>query len=137
MNKGVGIYMRLFLACAIFLFSGYASAAKVSPFSALLVCKATAAWMMDKNPQIMRPLSKDGKEGDEVVVAYSEGMKTTKIHCRIQGEKVDWMLDGVRWLNSPEDPKISYEIKNGKIFIYQKFTDGSNDDGHYLLSRFK
>jgi hypothetical protein len=129
--------MKIILICVGLLISLNASAAGKPTFSAIQVCKATAAWMMDKNPRIMRAVTQDGGEGDEVIVSYSEGMKTTKIWCRITGNKVEWMLDGVRWFNSPKDAAISYKIKNGMIFIYQKFPDGSNFDGKYPLSKVK
>lgn len=97
--------------------------------SQLNISKYAISALMSKPASIM----KVKKQGKIFIVSYnrSNDGQSFSYKIKIIGNDIIWGNADGRWREAASDEKLSYSVKNGTIFIYIKYSDGSSETKKY------
>lgn len=107
-------------------------AAAVTSVPESSLCKAAIATIMNRNPATMRTRG----QGDSTLVSYtrSDGNRYT-YKCKLKGNRVLWGNSDGRWRTHPADSKVFYRVGEGRVFIEDRFGDGSSTKKSYTFGQ--
>lgn len=100
--------------------------ANISPFTKGEVCKGVIASISSKPVNVMTAMH----SGNVVIVSYNhpDGENKREIYrCKLEGNTGTWSMANGRWRTGTEDPKTTFKVLNGALYIIEDHVDGSSE----------
>ena len=91
------------------LLAGLSPASAAPAFEVEAICRTAIAAIMDRDPKMIKVT----KTADDVLILTYDRPIDNFIwtyRCRIDGDRVVWASEPGRWLDSPKDDKILFEV---------------------------
>lgn len=97
------------------------------------VCKAAIAFMMGRDPAIIR-VDKFANGVAQLHYVRPDDNSTWRYKCKLEGSKVIWGTQNGRWRTHPDDEVITFKLNEGAITVRETYADGSHNEESFPRS---
>ncbi len=111
------------------------NAATAQKLSDAQICRAAMSTIMDQKLEDVE-FKREVKQVKYINIPPSKDNSTFKFKCTVTGNKIQWASEFGTWRDTDLDSKVSYDIKEGFLFVREKYNSGYTFNKRFNLNDF-